>query len=245
MLTGKKILITGSSRGIGAEIAKTLHAYGAEVIVHYTQNEMAAKKVQEELGHRAHLVRGDLTTARSTEELWKESLAKLGKIDVLINNAGAWISSPLDDYEGWANGWSANIRLNLQAPADLCFLAIRHFQTLGGGGIIINMVSRSAHRGDDAEHLAYGAAKGGLLSLTRGIARGYAHEGVLAYAIAPGWVKTDLAADLDLTALEQSLPMREITPPSDVAEFVAFLSSGRSRHSTGTTIDITGADYVR
>jgi len=151
---------------------------------------------------------------------------------------------PLESTDEWQRGWAENLQLNLQAPADLCREAISHFRG-HGGGIIINIVSRSAHRGDDAEHLAYGAAKGGLLALTRGIARGYAHENILAYAIAPAWVKTELAAEVDLAALEATLPMREVTPPSDVAEFVAFLASGRSRHATGATIDITGADYVR
>ena len=107
------------------------------------------------------------------------------------------------------------------------------------------MTSRSAHRGDDADHLAYGAAKGGLLALTKGIARGFAAERILAYAVAPGCVATEIANDADVTGLSASLPMREITPPADVAEVVAFLASGRSRHTTGATIDITGADYVR
>ena len=115
----------------------------------------------------------------------------------------------------------------------------------GANGVIVNVASRSAHRGDDAEHLAYGAAKGGLLALTKGIARGFASERILAYAVAPGWVATDIANEADVTGLAASLPMREITPPSDVAEVVAFLASGRSPHTTGATIDITGADYVR
>ena len=92
---------------------------------------------------------------------------------------------------------------------------------------------------------AYGAAKGGLLALTKGIARGFAHEAILAYAVAPGWVATDIAEGADVAGLAATLPMREITPATDVAEVVAFLASGRSPHTTGATIDITGADHVR
>jgi NAD(P)-dependent dehydrogenase (short-subunit alcohol dehydrogenase family) len=97
----------------------------------------------------------------------------------------------------------------------------------------------------DPDHLAYGAAKGGLLALTKGIARGFGVEGVLAYAVAPGWVATDIAAEAESDVDKAGLPLGEITPPQDVAEVIAFLASGRSPHTTGATIDITGADYVR
>ena len=144
-------------------------------------------------------------------------------------------------------GASRGIGRAIAAPATLCRLAIGHFRSRHdhGGGIIVNLASRSAHRGDDADHLAYGAAKGGLLALTKGIARGFAPERIFAYAVAPGWVATDIAEGADVAGLAATLPMREITPATDVAEVVAFLASGRSPHTTGATIDITGADYVR
>ena len=116
----------------------------------------------------------------------------------------------------------------MQAPADLCRYAIEHFRTHGGGAIV-NVASRSSHRGDDAEHLAYGAAKGGLLALTRGIARGYAHENILAYAVAPSWVATDLSADAVDAEAVAALPLGEPVPPQDVAETIVFLASGRAR----------------
>lgn len=112
-----------------------------------------------------------------------------------------------------------------------------------------NLCSRSSHRGDGPEHLAYSAAKGGLLALTKGIARGYGAQGVLAYALAPGWARTAMAGDHIASVGEEEvtkdLALREATPPGDVAAMVAFLASGRCRHATGSTIDITGADYVR
>jgi 3-oxoacyl-[acyl-carrier protein] reductase len=135
--------------------------------------------------------------------------------------------------------------VEIMAPAHLCRLAIQHYVSRPEGGVIINVTSRSAHRGDDADHLAYGAAKGGLLALTKGIARGFGAHRILAYAVAPGWVATDLAPAADLAATSAGLPLGEVTPPEDVAEVIAFLASGRSPHTTGATIDITGADYVR
>lgn len=243
-LSGRKVLVTGASKGIGAAIARTVHRDGGAVAIHYNSDESAARALADELGDRAWLVQGDLSQPGTACSLWQDATAALDGIDTLVNNAGAWIASPLDDEQGWDAGWAANMQLNLQAAADLCRCALLEFPARGGGSII-NITSRSAHRGDDAEHLAYGAAKGGLLSLTKGIARGYGDRGVLAYAIAPGWVDTGLSAGAVSEDVLAGLPLREVTPPEDVAELVAFLASGRSRHLTGSTLDITGADYVR
>jgi 3-oxoacyl-[acyl-carrier protein] reductase len=247
-LHGRTVLVTGGSRGIGAAIVRAAHRDGATVVLHYGSAAEAAHAIADEVGDRIHLVRGDLSDPTGPDATWSAALGAAGRVDVLVNNAGAWIASPIDEpIDGeldWGAGWQRNLMLNLTAPADLCRLAIQHFRSIGGG-IIVNVTSRSAHRGDDADHLAYGAAKGGLLALTKGIARGYAKDNVLAYAVAPGWVGTDLAAgELDPAMLD-ALPLREVTPPQDVAELIVFLASGRSRHATGATIDITGADYVR
>lgn len=242
LLAGRTILITGGSRGIGATTVRAAHREGATVVLHYGSAATEAQRIAAELGDRVHLVQGDLARRDGVDALWDAALAAMGRIDVLVNSAGAWIASPLD--HDWAQGWDRNLQLNLQAPADLCRHAIGHYREIGGG-IIVNVTSRSAHRGDDADHLAYGAAKGGLLALTKGIARGYAREQVLAYAVAPGWVGTELAAgEIDADVLA-ALPLGEVTPPADVAETIVFLASGRARHATGSTIDITGADYVR
>jgi 3-oxoacyl-[acyl-carrier protein] reductase len=123
-------------------------------------------------------------------------------------------------------------------------VAIEHY-TSRSGGVIVNVASRSSHRGDDPDHLAYCAAKGGLVALIKGIARGFAADRILAFAVAPAWVATDLAAGVYSTDAAAQLPMGEPIPPHDVAEVIAFLASGRSPHTTGATIDITGADYVR
>jgi 3-oxoacyl-[acyl-carrier protein] reductase len=244
-LAPRTVLVTGGSRGIGRSAVETLHRDGAYVILHYGRSASAAHAIADALGERVHLVQGDLTDPPERERIWSEAVAVNGRIDVLVNNAGAWLASDIEPAEAWQDGWARNLSLNLQAPADLCRNAIVHFQA-SGGGIIINVASRSSHRGDDPEHLAYGAAKGGVLALTKGIARGYAKDNILAYAVAPGWVATDIAEHIpDAPSSAVQLPLGEVTPPQDVAEVIAFLASGRSRHTTGATIDITGADYVR
>lgn len=247
-LSGKNILVTGATKGIGSEIVKVLFAEGANIIGHYGRDEKSAAQMLERYPGRLHLIQQDLMQADAADELWQQALHQFGRIDVLVNNAGIYVASPLSNNSAWDEGWQSNIQVNLKAPADLCRLAINHYSQ-NGGGIIINMASRSSHRGDGPEHLAYGAAKGGLLALTKGIARGYGHQNVLAYALAPGWVRTAMAEDhiaqVGEDLVTASLPLREVTPPSDVAAMIAFLASGKCRHATGSTIDITGADYVR
>jgi 3-oxoacyl-[acyl-carrier protein] reductase len=244
-LTGRTVLVTGGSRGIGRATVEILHRDGATVILHFARSAADAHAVADALGERVHLVQGDLTDSSARERVWADAVAVNGRIDALVNNAGAWLASHIEPARAWQDGWAGNLSLNLQAPADLCRKAILHFRE-AGGGIIVNVTSRSSHRGDDADHLAYGAAKGGLLALTKGIARGYAGDNVLAYAVAPGWVATEIAEQAGgASSAAAELPLGEVTPPQDVAEVIAFLASGRSRHTTGATIDITGADYVR
>lgn len=245
MLEGKAVLVTGASRGIGRATAVALHREGAHVILHYGNDNDSAQATADRLGNRVKLVQGDLTESAERGRVWEEATQWRDGVDVLVNNAGAWLASEIDDTGAWQHGWKANYELNLLAPADLCRQAILEFRERGGG-IIINVTSRSAHRGDDAEHLAYGAAQGGLLALTKGIARGYGKHNILPYAIAPGWVATDISAHISPDdPMLSGLPLGDVTPPEDVAEVITFLASGRSRHTTGATIDITGADYVR
>ena len=248
LLNNKTIFVTGAGRGIGREILLTALREGASVAAH--MGRLSAFDTTEiDAGENKFLpLSGDLAEPGVAEKLWSDALAWRGRIDALVNNAGIYVPSPVEPLAQWQQGWKRNLLLNLEVPADFCRLAIQHYQQ-SGEGIVINMASRSSHRGDDAEHLAYGAAKGGLLALTKGIARSYDTHKTLAYAIAPGWVRTDMAeahiATVGEAALVEPLPMKEITPPADVAETVIFLASGRARHATGSTIDITGADYVR
>lgn len=248
LLTNKTILVTGAGRGIGREIVLTALREGALVVAHIGRQPADATMPTIFESDRVLHLYGDLSLVTDIDSIWAEAIAWQGRIDVLVNNAGVYAGSPLEEFTEWESGWKTNLSINLEAPAHFCRHAVQHFENTAEG-IIINMASRSSHRGDDAEHLAYGAAKGGLLALTKGIARSYAARGTLAYAIAPAWVRTEMAEEHIRTVGEgqvtADLPMREITPPSDVAETVVFLASGRARHATGSTIDITGADYVR
>ena len=244
------VLVTGGSRGIGRAAVRALHREGASVVLHHRASGQAAQALVDDLGaERVHVVTADLAEPEGPRQLWEQAVGWRGHVDVLVNNAGIYLASPMDDDAAWTSGWADNLTVNLLAPAALCRLAIAHWREPGrtAGGIVVNVTSRAAHRGDDADHLAYGAAKGGLQSLTKGIARAFARDRIFAYDIAPGWVLTDMMGSdaPDPAELAATMPMGEITPPEDVAEVIAFLASGRAPHTSGATIDVTGADYVR
>jgi 3-oxoacyl-[acyl-carrier protein] reductase len=249
-LTGKIVLVTGGSRGIGAFVARTLAAAGARVIVHYGSRADAAASLVDELGRdRSVAIRAPLEADGAGGALWSEALAWAGRIDVLVNNAGVALEAgPDDPIAAWRAAWDTTWRVNVVAVADLCREAILYFRQ-HGGGTIINVSSRAAFRGDDPHYMHYAASKGAVVALTKSIARGYARDRVLAYGVAPGWVRTDMAEQsiqvVGMEKLVRDIPMGEMAPPQDVANVVAFLASGLAPHATGTTIDVNGASYVR
>ncbi|BDP44023.1 epimerase (plasmid) [Deinococcus aetherius] len=248
-LTGKVILVTGGSRGIGAATVRTLAAAGAQVIVHYGQSGGEAEAIVRDLGEDKALALGaDLSRPGVAVDLFREAISWRGRIDVLVNNAGVAPSVTVDEPLGeWAETWARTLQVNLIAVADLCREAILHFRGRGGG-IIVNVASRAAFRGDNPDAMHYAASKGGVIALTRSIARGYARENILAYAVAPGWVRTDMAAGYvreHAADIAREIPLGDVAPPEEVANTVAFLASGLARHMTGATLDINGASYVR
>jgi 3-oxoacyl-[acyl-carrier protein] reductase len=242
------VLVTGASRGIGEAIARTLHGAGASVLLHYCQGEAEAKQIAAALGpERSQLLQADLAVPGAAPELWQRAMAWRGSISAVINNAATMPAAPLTaDWSQWSTAWQETLQVNLVAMADLCREAIAHFQTQGGG-TIVNLASRAAFRGDGPEFMAYAASKGGVIGLTRTIAKGFAADGVRAYAIAPGFVRTDrieqVMAERGAEYVTRDIPMGAPAEPQDIANLVAFLVAGLAPHATGATFDVNGASY--
>ncbi|MEO5753865.1 MAG: SDR family oxidoreductase [Chthoniobacterales bacterium] len=233
------IFVTGSTRGIGAAILRQLEARGARVVGHGRQSAGAAQ-----LG-------ADLAVVGAAEGLWREALERLeGRIDILINNAGVYEPIAVSESpEAWTAGWQRTWQINLQSAADLCRLAIHHFRARPGGGRIVNVASRAGYRGDSPEHWHYAAAKAGLLAVTKSIARGFAKEGIYAFAVAPGFTMTGMASDyLECRGGEKILaeiPLGRVNEPDEVAHAVTYLALDAPAAMTGAVLDINGASYVR
>ena len=233
------ILATGTTRGIGAAIRSDLKGKGARLIGHGTRSDGA-----EQIG-------ADLSQPGAAEALWQEALDRLdGRVDVLINNAG--IYEPVSVGESaqvWAERWQRTMQVNLQAAADLCRLAVGHFRSRAGGGRIINVASRAAYRGDSPEHWHYAASKAGLIGVTKSIARGFAAEGIFAFAVTPGFTMTGMADDYLSSRggdkLLADIPLGRVALPEEVANAVTYLALHAPPSMTGAVLDINGASYVR
>ena len=229
------ILLTGSSRGIGAAIADALTRDGVTLIGHGTRSGVPA----------------DFADPAAPARLWGEALARAdGAIDVLVNNAGVFEDNPLDrPHDEWVADWERTMRVNLTASAELCRLAVLHWRERGVGGRIVNVASRAAYRGDSPAHWHYAASKAGMVAMTKTIARAYAADGVLAFAICPGFTMTGMAEDYLSSRggdkLLADIPLGRVATPEEVAEVARFLAFDAPPSMTGAVLDVNGASYVR
>ncbi|HET7172186.1 MAG TPA: SDR family oxidoreductase [Gaiellales bacterium] len=243
-------LVTGAAGGIGAATARTLAAEGAAVVVHDLRREGRLQELAEELGDTACAVAADLSDAAAADALWHEAVGWRGHIDVLVNNAGIYEAArPDDDLAVWQAAWERTLAICLVSPAALCRAAIASFREQPGGGIIVNLASRAAWRGEDADYWHYAAAKAGVVAMTKTIARQYGRQGVTAFAVAPGFVDTPFNApaveEHGMELFVNDTALGEVAQPQDVANVIAFLASGKARHATGATVDVNTASYVR
>jgi NAD(P)-dependent dehydrogenase (short-subunit alcohol dehydrogenase family) len=252
-LSGKTVLLTGASKGIGAETAKILLEMGAYLIAHYGGDRAGVEAaLQGTDPGRSLIVQADLGRQSEVRRLWADAVAWRGHVDVLVNNAAIFLNAGgiEEDEAEWDDVWEKTLQVNVRAPADLMREAVHHYKA-NGGGIIITVISWNGQRGSSSpKTIAYAASKGAIKAATQTIARTYADQNILAYIIAPGVVKTRMSEESAVVLggvekLTASLAMGEWVPPEEIGELIGFLATGTCRHMTGGTIDFNGASYVR
>jgi 3-oxoacyl-[acyl-carrier protein] reductase len=234
------VLVTGSTRGIGKATADALRARGATVIGHSSRPSGDPQAIP-----------ADFSDPPAARALWDGALERAGgEIDVLVNNAGLFAAAPIDASDiAWLDAWEDTMRINLTAAAQLSRFAVRHWLGTGSTGRIVHIASRAGHRGDSPDHWHYAASKGGMLALHKTIARAYAFEGILSFAITPGFTDTSMAEDYLSTrggaGLLADIPLGRVATPKEIATIAAFCALDAPASMTGATLDANGASYVR
>lgn len=247
-MTGRAVLVTGASRGIGAAIARALAAAGDRVAVHYGESSAAAEQTLASLDGTGHvLAQADLADAAAVQAMVEAVAGQLGGIDVLVNNAGVFIPHPITDstYDEWQQAWAHTLGVNLIGPANVTWCAVRHMPP---GGRIVNVSSRGALRGEPGQP-AYGASKAGLIAFAQSMARALGPRGIAVSTVAPGWVATDMAAarlegpEGEVRRAES--PLGRVATPEEVAAAVLYLASPEAELASGTVLDLNGASLLR
>ena len=238
----RNVLITGASRGIGAETARIFAQGGDRVFINYSKSENAAASLQKELsecGHYAVSIKADVSSSREVNEMFERISREYGGIDVLVNNAGISQTKLFTDITD--DDWNNMISSNLSSAFYCCrealpYMIRQHF------GRIINISSMWGQVGGSCE-VHYSASKAGIIGLTKALAMEEGLSGITVNCIAPGVIKTDMTSNLsedDFTALQDETPTNSIGTPFDIARAVLFLASDDSSFITGQVLGVNG-----
>lgn len=243
-LNGKKALITGASRGIGRATALMLAEAGADVAIHYQKNEAAArevKKLVEKKGREALLYRAEISNQFEVDKMVAAVGEHYGRIDILINNAGIWTYGEMGNLP--EEVWRETMAVNLDG-VFYATNAVVPWMKKNNQGWIVNVASTAAIRGE-AFHSHYAASKGALLALTKSLAVELAPHNIRVNCVAPGWVDTDMCnevfADPEFRdKVRESIPLKRIPSPEDIAGPILFLVSDLALHITGEILNVNG-----
>ncbi|WP_067668161.1 SDR family NAD(P)-dependent oxidoreductase [Nocardia miyunensis] len=240
-LEDKIAIVTGAGQGIGRGIVEKLYAEGATVVI-ADINENTAKETAAALGARAVGLRADVTAPESVQAMADQVRQQFGRIDVLVNNAGWDKAAPFVDSD--RADWDRVIQINLYGVLNTC-KAVLPVMAEQKSGTVVNVASDAGRVGSSGEAV-YSAAKGGVISFTKSVAREMARYQVNANAVCPGPTDTALFASIGgddprlREALTKAIPFRRLAQPSDLANVVAFFASDEAAYVTGQTVSVSG-----
>lgn len=247
-LEGRKTLITGGSRGIGKATSLLFARAGSDVAINYLNKRQAAEEVKEEvsrIGRECLVFKADVSCKDDIALMVKNILQRWNRIDVLVNNAGIWTYGEMGDLP--EEIWAETMKVNLDGVFHTCNAVVPSMKEKKRGWII-NVSSTAAVRGE-AFHSHYAASKGALVSLTKSLAIELAPFNIRVNCVAPGWVDTDMCAGVFKDAnfrreIQESIPLKRIPPPEDIAGPILFLASDLAQHITGEIINVNGGSVL-
>lgn len=248
MVTNKIVVVTGGSRGIGADTARLFARNGYDVCINYLRNDEAAEKVRREIldfGRRCIAVRADVSIGSEVASLFNTVDKELGTLSVLVNNAAILMAqSRLVDIT--EDRFNEVLRKNVMSCFLCCKEAVNRMSTKNGGagGAIVNVSSGASKSGSPGEYIDYASSKGAVDTLTRGLALEVAAEGIRVNAVRPGLIYTEMHASGGepgrVDRLKSTIPLQRGGMPEEVAEAILWLSTEKSSYVTGGFIDLAG-----
>ena len=248
-----KVLLTGSSKGIGFNIAKTLINEGHDIALHYNKNKSALDALLKDSKTNSFTIQSDLSDSNQIKDLVKSTIDKLSFPDCIINNAGIAESADISiDFERWNELFDRTIDVNLKAPSLIFkeFIKYKRVNKINSRLRFINIASRAAFRGEQQDYISYACSKGGVISLTKTMSRSFGEtDNIVAISIAPGFVRTEMAQSFiekhGEDVVKQGITLDRLTEPKDISPIVSLIVSGKMDHSTGSTIDVNGGSFLR
>ncbi len=248
-----KVLLTGSSKGIGYKIAEDLLAEGHVLALHYNKNESPIDALLKKDKTGSFSIQADLSQQEDIKKMVENTIGKLSFPDCIINNAGIAESADISlDINHWSKMFDKTIDVNLKAPSIIFkeFLKYKREKKINSRLRIINIASRAAFRGEQQDYISYACSKGGIISLTKTMSRSFGEtDNIVAISIAPGFVRTDMAQSFidkhGEDVVGQGITLDRLTEPKDISPLVSLIVSGKMDHSTGSTIDVNGGSFLR
>jgi NAD(P)-dependent dehydrogenase (short-subunit alcohol dehydrogenase family) len=248
-----KVLLTGSSKGIGYNIAKDLIKEGHQLALHYNSNKSMLEVLINEYSSNSFIVKADLSVENEIKNLVDDTIENLSFPDCIINNAGIAESADIKlDLNNWGKMFDKTIDINLKAPSLIFkeFLKYKREKKIKSRLRFINIASRAAFRGEQQDYISYACSKGGMISLTKTMSRSFGEtDNIVAISIAPGFVRTEMAQSFidkhGEDVVKHGITLDRLTEPKDISPIVSLIVSGKMDHSTGSTIDVNGGSFLR
>jgi len=245
---GMRALVTGGTRGIGRATSLLLAEAGCDVAVNYVEKTGPAEEIQsriKQFGRKCLTFKADVSREEDVNRMVGDILDQWGGIDVVVNNAGIWTYGEIGKMDRAT--WKETMDVNLNGVFYVCNAVVPSMKSRGSGAIVL--VSSTAGIRGEAFYSHYAASKGALISFAKSLAAELASSGIRVNCVAPGWVDTDMCMDVFKDPdykkqVEETIPLKRIPPPEDIAGPILFLASHLARHITGEVLNVNGGSVL-